>query len=169
MVLRNAERFNLYAPMVFAIMHSESYYNPKARSHVPAYGLMQLVPVSGGRESYRHVHKKDVIPKPEYLYDPANNIELGCGYLNYLQTRMFHKVTSKRKAIYCMVSAYNTGAGNVSKAFTGNTRISKAIPLINDMEANDLYEHLQRKLPYEETRAYVKKVRDRMDLYAEWQ
>ena len=54
-------------PVVFAVIHTESYYNPKARSGAPAYGLMQLVPTSGGRAAYRYVYKKDQVLPPSYF------------------------------------------------------------------------------------------------------
>lgn len=164
-VAKEAARFGLEPQLVFAVIHTESYFNPKARSHVPAYGLMQLVPTSGGREAYKYVHKKDEVLPPSYFYVPAQNIELGCGYLDYLRRRAFKDVEDDQKALYCVVAAYNTGAGNVSRAFTGKTAVSGAIPQIEQMPADRLYGHLRQKLPYEETRHYLEKVIERMELY----
>lgn len=165
LVAEYANRFELDPKLVFAVMHTESHFNPKARSHVPAYGLMQLVPTSGGREAYRYVYKKDEVLPAGYFYVPAQNIELGCGYLKYLRRRIFGKLDSDQKALYCMVAAYNTGAGNVSRAFTGKKAIGSAIPEIDKMGADEIYVHLEENLPYEETRHYLKKVVERMALY----
>ena len=41
---------------------------------------MQLVPTSGGREAYRKAKGQDVAPSRDYLFDPANNVELGTAY-----------------------------------------------------------------------------------------
>ncbi|NKB67902.1 MAG: DUF3393 domain-containing protein [Candidatus Latescibacteria bacterium] len=163
-----AKRFGLEVPLVFAVIHTESFFNPKARSGAPAYGLMQLVPTSGGRDAYRFVYDKDQVLPTNYFYQPEQNIELGCAYLNVLRTRYFGKLEDDRKALYCSVAGYNTGAGNVSKAFTGNTAIRKAIPSIQAMETQQVYDHLRAKLPYEETRSYLKKVIERMEIYEEW-
>ena len=77
-----SQRQNLPPALVFAVMETESYFNPVAKSPAPAFGLMQLVPTSGAREAYRYVYNKDHVVSDTYLYDPKNNIELGSAYLN---------------------------------------------------------------------------------------
>jgi membrane-bound lytic murein transglycosylase C len=67
-----------------------------------------------------------------------------------------------------IVCAYNTGAGNVAKAYNGTFNIKKAIPLINEKTAEQNYEFLLQNLPYEETRNYLKKVTDRKKMYESW-
>ena len=160
-----ARRFGLEPSLVFAVIHTESHFNPKARSSAPAYGLMQLVPTSGGREAYRYLYQEDKVLPPSYFYVPAQNIELGCAYLEYLRRRVFRRLEDDQKALYCMVAAYNTGAGNVSRAFTGKRVVGPAIVEIEKLPADRLYGHLRRHLPYEETRNYLEKVIERMALY----
>lgn len=152
-------------PLIYAIIEQESSFNPAAQSWVPAYGLMQLVPKSGGRDAYRYVHKKDVIPTAEFLFDPERNIELGTGYLKLLMSTTFSKVADNDCRMLCAIAAYNTGAGNVSRAIIGNTNISKAIPEINKMSYQQLFNHLKRHLPHAETQDYIQKVTDRMQKY----
>lgn len=165
MIRKHSKAFTVEEPLIFAIMEQESAFNPAAKSHVPAYGLMQLVPRSGGRDAYRFVHKKDVIPSADFLYDPDNNIELGTGYLRLLMTTSFAKVEDPRCRMLCAIAAYNTGAGNVSRAITGNTNISKAIPQINQMNYDQLFSHLKRYLPHAETQDYIQKVTSKMQKY----
>ncbi len=167
-VRAQAERFRISVPLAFAIIHTESYFNPKATSKAPAYGLMQLVPRSGGREAYRVVYSKDRVLAPEYLYQPNQNIELGCAYLGHLKNHYFRKVRNPTNALYCAVASYNTGPGNLSRAITGKRRLAGAIDGINAMGSEELYSRLRKHLPYAETRDYLKKVRDRMPLYEEW-
>ena len=64
---------NLDKSVVYGLIHTESYFNPMARSHIPAFGLMQIVPTSGGRDAYKYVYKKDKKPSAEFLYDHENN------------------------------------------------------------------------------------------------
>ena len=165
MISKHSSTYAVDAPLVYAIMEQESAFNPAAQSWVPAYGLMQLVPKSGGRDAYRYVHKVDEIPTADFLFDPNNNIQLGTGYLKLLMTTSFKKVEDDRCRMLCAIAAYNTGAGNVSRAINGTTNISKAIPTINTMTYDQLFEHLKKSLPHAETQDYIQKVTSKMEKY----
>jgi membrane-bound lytic murein transglycosylase C len=163
-----AARYDLDPELVFAIMHTESYFNPKARSHVPAFGLMQIVPRYAGRDAYKFVHGEDRLLNENYLYEAEKNIELGAAYLHILLVRNFGRVNDPLSRLYCSIAAYNTGAGNVSRAFIGSTKLGEAIPKINQMNSSQVYEHLRVYLPYQETRDYIEKVTKRMNSYRDW-
>ena len=167
-VLRQAKRHNLPPSLVFAVIHTESNFNPKARSHIPAYGLMQLVPKSGARDAYRYIYKKDKLLRGGYLYNPENNIELGCAYLGKLKNVYFKGITDEESTYHCVISAYNTGPGNVAKAFTGTTKLKPTIKKVNTMSSKKVYSELRRKLPYKETRDYLTKVTNRMPYYSSY-
>jgi membrane-bound lytic murein transglycosylase C len=168
LVQQVAQKSRVSAALVFAVIHTESWFNPKARSWAPAYGLMQLVPKSGARAAYMHIYGKDQLVTPEYLYQPQNNVQLGVGYLDLLMNWDFKDVKYERCRMYCAVSAYNTGPGNVAKAFVGERNVSRAIARINSMSPEEVFKHLKANLPYQETREYVVKVTERMPLYHEW-
>ncbi len=164
LVAEFSQKFQVEEPLIFAVMEVESYFNPQATSWVPAYGLMQLVPTSGGTDAYRYVYKKSWIPTKSYLYNPRNNIELGTAYLRIL-LNSFSKVNDPHCRRLCVIAGYNTGAGNVSRAFIGSTNLNKAFPHINSYEYNSLYSHLILNLPHQETRNYVKKVTEKREKY----
>ena len=165
MISNHSSKYAVDEPLIYAIMEQESAFNPMAKSWVPAYGLMQLVPKSGGRDAYRYVHKTDAIPSAEFLFDPDNNIQLGTGYLKLLMSTTFKKVNDAKCRMLCAIAAYNTGAGNVSRALNGTTNISKAIPLINEMTYDQLFSHLKQALPHDETKDYIQKVTSKMQKY----
>ena len=143
--------------LVFAVIKTESGFNPFAVSSAPAYGLMQLVPSSGGRDAYRKVTGIDQPPSKEYLFDAENNIELGTTYLNILlNDSQLQDITNPLSREYCAIAAYNTGPSNVLRAFSGNQ--DAAIRTINSMRPDEVYGTLRRKLPYAETRNYIVKV-----------
>jgi membrane-bound lytic murein transglycosylase C len=77
----------------------------------------------------------------------------------------FKKVENPRCRMLCAIAAYNTGAGNVSRAINGTTNISKAIPTINTMSYDQLFAHLKRALPHAETQDYIQKVTSKMQKY----
>jgi membrane-bound lytic murein transglycosylase C len=155
-VTRFAEQFKISPSLIFAVIRTESNFNPFAVSSAPAFGLMQLVPTSGGRDAYRKAKGKDTIPSREYLFDPENNIELGSAYLNVLSYNLLEQVDNEVSREYCVISAYNTGTGNVFKAFAANS--TSAINHINGLEPPAVYDRLRTNLPYQETRDYLVKV-----------
>lgn len=155
-VTRFAEQFKVSPSLVFAVIRTESNFNPFAVSSAPAYGLMQLVPSSGGRDAYRKAKGKDTIPSRDYLFDPDNNIELGSAYLHVLSYNLLERIENQIAREYCVISAYNTGPGNVFKAFARDQ--TSAINQINSLQPPAVYDRLRAHLPYQETRDYLAKV-----------
>jgi hypothetical protein len=90
------------APLIRAIMHTESAFNPAARSHAGAIGLMQLMP-STAREL-------GVNP-----FVPEQNIEGGVRYFSQL-LRMFGGVE-------LALVAYNAGPGFAQRYARGQTAL----------------------------------------------
>lgn len=156
LVEKNAARFGVSTSLIYAVMEVESAFNPFAVSHVPAYGLMQLVPTSGGRDAYRHARGKDAIPGRDFLFEPANNIELGSAYLNLLDSRYLAAINDPVAREYCVIAAYNGGAGNVFKAFDEDRQ--RAVAAINALSAAQVYARLRKDLKQDETRRYLLKV-----------
>lgn len=164
-VQKHAGQWEVDDPLVFAVIHTESAFNPMATSYVPAYGMMQIVPRYAGKEATEKLWGKPKLLAPSYLYNADNNIEIGSVYLNILYYRYFKMVKDPESRLFCAISAYNTGPGNVARAFTGNRNLNKAIPTINAMTAEQVYARLRTHLPYQETRDYVKKVSQRIGAY----
>ncbi|RTR33208.1 murein transglycosylase domain-containing protein [Shewanella atlantica] len=141
-----------------AMMFTESSFNPMARSPIPAYGLMQVVPTSAGLDVNHLIFSKKKSPTPRQLYIEQENLKFGGGYLKLLRDRYFKKIRDPLSKKYCMIAAYNTGPGNVAKTFTGRVRLQPAIDEINRLSPEQVKQRLITKLPYEETRLYLQKV-----------
>jgi len=164
-IFKHARIQKLPASLVFAIMHSESSYNPRARSHIPAFGLMQIVPKTAGIDSYKYLYKKKRLVTGRYLYNSTNNITMGTAYLHILYYRYLKAIKNPESRLYCAIAAYNTGAGNIAWAFTRTYNMKKAAPLINKLTPSQVYAKLLKDLRWDEPKHYLKKVSKRMSAY----
>jgi membrane-bound lytic murein transglycosylase C len=155
-VARVAQKYEVSPTLIYAIIRTESNFNPFAVSSAPAYGMMQLVPSSGGREAYRRVTGKDEAPTRDYLLNAENNIELGAAYLGELTHSQLEPIGNLTSREFCVISAYNTGPGNVLRTFSSDRVV--AVNAINSLQPPAVYERLRTGLPYGETREYLVKV-----------
>ena len=162
-VMDQSKRFGVSPTLVYAIMETESSFNPYAISPIPAVGLMQIVPTSAGRDAWRFLKKEDRIPSKQYLFDTDNNIEMGSAYLHLLQSRYLENIKNAASREYCVIAAYNTGSGNVLKTFSRDRK--KAVDIINRMSPKEVYKKLRNSLPYQEARRYIMKVTEAKKRY----
>lgn len=159
-VNKYAQSTSVDPALIFGIIYTESRFNPRAISAAEAYGMMQLVPSSGGLDAYRKAKGESVQPTVEYLMDPESNIELGATYLNMLLFDYWTKNVGNIPAReYCVISGYNTGTGNVARAFTGSTKkLKEAQDKANGMRPDELFDYLREHLPAQETKDYLLRV-----------
>lgn len=174
-VFQEAKRFDVKPSHIFGTMQAESYFNPLAISHVPAYGLMQIVPSTAGRDAYKALTGKNRLLPPPYLYDPEKNIELGSKYIQIIKERYLRGVENEETLFYCSATAYNAGIGTLLNSFNENRKLSyrdkKRIFLkkVNSMTPEEVYNHLRTsKKLNEEAKNYVKKIRDFSRNYHKW-
>ena len=163
-----AETWQLPMPLIVAVIHTESSFNPLAVSHIPAYGLMQVVPSSAGIDVNDFLHNQRAPLEKEYLFVSQQNVEAGSAYLHILNSRYLRKIDDPMSRLYCAIAAYNTGVGNVAKAFNNGQSVGMSdavVAKINAMSPDAVYDFLKVNLPYEETRRYLVKVKSRMEKY----
>ncbi|MBL7178700.1 MAG: membrane-bound lytic murein transglycosylase MltC [Pseudomonadota bacterium] len=156
-VERFAKEFSVSKNLVYAIMKTESDFNPYAVSNAPAFGLMQIVPATAGQDVSKFLNKSD-LPDREFLFNPANNIQYGTAYLHLLNHKYLNDIQNPVSREYCVIAAYNTGAGNVLRTFDRNRDL--APERINRLDPLEVFNTLRRKLPYDEARRYLAKVMD---------
>jgi len=174
-VKKYSANMKLPSELVFAIMETESAFNPNARSSVPAFGLMQLVPTSGARDAYRLLYNRDKVVSDRYLYNPDNNIKMGTAFLHKLYYSYFSGISDPESRTWATIAGYNTGAGNVFNTFAGKYRRSKfgnrsnwkkkALSIINSKTPEQVYSYMKRNLPHAETKHYIKNIRKRITKY----
>lgn len=128
-----AEQYGVTEAMAYAVIRSESDFESGAVSPAGAIGLMQLMP-----DTFRWLTDEMLFEHLEdgMIYDPETNIRYGLYYLSYLYDRFGDWQLA--------LAAYNAGPGSVSEWL--------ADPEYADGEGG------LEKIPYRETRRYVKRV-----------
>jgi len=96
LIATTAEQYDVPFWLVCAVIHAESLYNPKARSHAGAVGLMQLMPGTARLYGVRD------------RQDPQQNIDGGVRYLRDLLKMFDGDIT-------LALAAYNAGENAVKK------------------------------------------------------
>jgi membrane-bound lytic murein transglycosylase C len=155
-VNQSASKHRLDSALIFAVIETESSFNPFAVSHSHAYGLMQIMPNTAGRDYFQRITKRDVRPTRQYLFNAQNNIEVGSGYLSILRDIYLRGIHNELSQEYCMIAAYNGGAGQLLRSFDRDRK--KAIAKINGMTSQQVYHYIVKYHPKHESRNYLKKV-----------
>ncbi len=156
LVRRYSREYNVTESLIYGVIKTESSFNPFAVSHAPAYGLMQIVPSTAGRDVYERIKKIKGQPSPQDLYDPSYNIDIGTAYLKILQDDYLAKVKDSNARRYSVISAYNGGAGNVFKTFSSDR--DRALARINQLSPQEVFRQLNQNHPKLESRRYLVKV-----------
>lgn len=156
-VRRASQKYDIPEDLIYAIIKTESSFNPYAVSWANAYGLMQVVPKTAGRDVFKLVKKRSGEPSPEYLFNPENNIDAGTAYFYILKNRYLKDVQHPLTLEYTMISAYNGGTGGVLNTFNRNNR-KQAMNDINSLQPNQVFWALTNKHPKAEARRYLEKV-----------
>ncbi|HEX2939111.1 MAG TPA: lytic transglycosylase domain-containing protein [Ruminiclostridium sp.] len=129
--------------LVYAVIKSESSFNPNALSNIGAVGLMQVTPptfewILDKTKANAHYDSSD-------LYRPEVNIHYGTAILSEL----LKEYKDERVAL----AAYHAGRTNVRK-WLSDPEYSK--------DGKTLYH-----IPFDDTRAYVNKVESIKKIYAD--
>lgn len=155
--IKNASKeFNVDKALIASVINAESHFRSDVVSNKGAVGLMQIMPSTASWLAKKLVKEKGytlngkeeksikfVSFKNEYLFDEKTNITLGSFYLSYL--------LNKFKDVDVAICAYNAGEGIVKK-WLEDENYSK--------DGKSL-----KKIPYSETRNYLKKVKLNLEIY----
>jgi soluble lytic murein transglycosylase len=134
LVQQKAQDRDLDPHLILALIRQESLFDPRARSPATALGLMQLIPPTAAR-----IARQLGLPVPtqEKLFDPELNVALGTQYLKDLLQRYSQNW-------FKAIAAYNAGEAAVDR-------------WEREIVTDDIEEFVER-IPYIETRGYVKLV-----------
>jgi membrane-bound lytic murein transglycosylase C len=156
-VLAAARRYDVSPSLIYAVIEVESAFNPYAVSSASAYGLMQIVPSSAGRDVFERVKKQSGEPSKQQLFNADFNIDIGSAYLHLLSDTYLSGISNPSSREYATISSYNGGAGSALRTFSSSN--ATALRRINAMTAAEVYQRLIKDHPFAETRRYLEKVR----------
>ena len=133
-------------PLILAVVRQESAFNVKAKSHANAQGLMQLLP----RTAFK-VAKRLKVPfsRRRLTTDGVYNLTLGQAYL-------FELMGEFKGSLVLALAAYNAGSGRVRRWIR-----NYGDPREADTDAIDWVE----MIPFNETRNYVQRVLENLQVY----
>jgi len=134
----SSEKYGIPQEILYAVILSESSFEPDAKSPVGAKGLMQIMD-----DTNLWICEMTGMDKDADIYDPKVNIERG----SWLLARLYKQFGSWDTAF----AAYNAGSGNVTK-WLAQSKYS------SDGKTLD-------EIPFEETREYVKRVNKYKEKY----
>ncbi len=131
---------NLDKFLVYAVIKTESSFNPEAVSNVGARGLMQIM-----QDTFDWIKMKTEDDEAEYIemFDPQTNIKYGCYLLGYLYKEF--------GSVEVAMAAYHAGRGQVNE-WLADSSIS------SDGRTLDT-------IPISDTAHYVAKIKKAMDTY----
>ena len=96
-------------PLILALIRQESRFNPRAKSHRGARGLLQLMPMTASFIA-RDRRLKGSKKNRDILFDPKTNLSLGQKYINILLNDK-----AVKGDLFKLLAAWNGGPGNLSK------------------------------------------------------
>jgi soluble lytic murein transglycosylase len=127
------DRDGLHKELVYAVMREESGYRPEVLSVSGARGLLQLMPETAERVATREELSSFNV---DDLFVPDVNIRLGAAYLDELLLRFAGRASAA-------IGSYNAGPHRV-------------VRWLEETGGDD--DEWVEDIPYEQTRAYVKRV-----------
>ena len=139
-VLKYSEEYDFDPRFVFAIIHTESHFDPNATSEVGARGLMQLM-----EDAYNWVKfRLDDTREHTYddMYDPELNIQYGTYMLKYLY--------DKYDSCELTAAAYHSGIGAVDGWISDGTVNPE------NFELDDIPSEVTANYIYKVTKSYKK-------------
>ncbi len=137
--------YDVEESLVYAVIRTESGFDPDAVSSAGAIGLMQLMPDTfTWLQNYRTKFMPDEILDSDELYDPSVNIDYGVFLLSYLMEHY----DNNESLVIC---SYNAGYGNV------DSWLEDGIISADDVRSEDI--------PFAETANYLEKVTSAKEMY----
>ena len=152
---------NVDNALIAAIIKVESNFDKNAVSATNALGLMQVKLDQAVSDVYKNNFGRKDLPSKEQLFEPQFNISIGTAYLSLMSNKYFKDIKDPKSKEYCVIAAYNAGAGTVLRTFHEDKLIAQS--LINTYTPDEVLEKLKSSMASEQGRKYIQKVLEAKD------
>ncbi len=142
-IKKMARRYGFDWRLIAAQIYTESNFKNKAKSHVGATGLMQIMPSTAKFMGF----------DPNTMIKPEINIAVGCMY-NQRMYSLWKRQTKDYNRLAFALASYNAGRGRVLKSYSTKDSLIT-------------WDKVHPSLP-EETQSYVHKIYLKHDLYKKY-
>lgn len=140
-VEKYSAKYDVDKYLVYAVIHTESNFNPSAQSHLDAKGLMQITEETFEWAKTRMKAKDGA--SYDNIFDPEVNIKYG--------TYILHLLQQEFKSENTVIAAYHAGWGNVKKWLNDPDKSLDGIEV--------------HEVPISQTNDYIKKVTNAKKIY----
>jgi len=132
-IVKYAQKYNVDAALIAAVILQESRFNPEARSGAGAEGLMQFMPGTAATMAKETGHW------PDYdIYDPETSVEFGAAHLRDLLIKYDGDVAQA-------LAGYNAGTGTVDSWL----RLNIFEKIINSGSTSETVNYVQKVKNYQ--------------------
>jgi len=137
-VKQKSSKYGFDWRLIISQMYQESRFNPKAKSHAGALGLMQVLP-----RTAKELGIND-------LTHPVQSIDAGVQYMNWTRDRFSEDMPTQERLFFAL-AAYNAGYGHVKDA----QRLAKQLKL----NPNKWFANVEKAMLLLQQPSYYKKAR----------
>jgi len=127
--------FTIERSLVYAIARKETDFNPRARSPVGAYGLMQVMPTTAAELA----NDRGFISEPQRLFEPGVNARLGQAYVNRVMA-----MPAINGDLLRATASYNAGPGPMVSAVRKLGQDADPLLLIETIDVPQAREYVEK-------------------------
>jgi hypothetical protein len=166
LVRKYAALNNLEVSLCCALVHVESYWNPRCTTkRSSAKGLMQIIWRTAGKDTWKRFYRdQEPPPTSEEFFDPETNLKYGLRYFRLVYEKYLPEIKDDTKRLLAAIISYNCGHGCFKKHVLVGIEPDK-------MTRKEFLDWCIKKAPNRwkgKRKSYLELVLEKKRLYTQW-